>query len=180
MPMPDARIPRFQQRCPPHPRALHEAESQRRCSSMQSWPGRNPQGVVAALASNGRNCRREEHAGKERHLHRTTASTSAAASTQSLDTCSKRAVTKACVDAAVAQFIYATGTTFWVVVAISKWSCYVLRGWEFLWGALEGLEVPLRGSRWPGSASGGLWGPCGCKFFKCPKSYYTEQFEKYG
>jgi len=39
---------------------------------------------------------------------------------QSLDTCSKRAVTKACVDAAVVQFIYATGTTFWVVVAISK------------------------------------------------------------
>jgi len=30
-------------------------------------------------------------------------------------------VTKACVDAAVAhEFIYATGTTFWVVVAISK------------------------------------------------------------
>jgi hypothetical protein len=29
-------------------------------------------------------------------------------------------VTKACVDAAVAQFIYATGTTFWVAVAISK------------------------------------------------------------
>ena len=26
--MPDARIPRFLQRCPPHPRALHEAESQ--------------------------------------------------------------------------------------------------------------------------------------------------------
>jgi hypothetical protein len=63
---------------------------------------------------------REEHARKERHLHRTTASTSAAASTQSLDTCSKRAVAKACVDAAVAQFIYATGTTFWVVVAIRK------------------------------------------------------------
>ena len=62
----------------------------------------------------------EEHAGKERHLHRNIASTSAAASTQSLDTCSKTAVTKACVDAAVAQFIYATGTTFWVVVAISK------------------------------------------------------------
>jgi len=59
-------------------------------------------------------------AGKERHLHRTTASTSAAASTQSLDTCSKRAVTKPCVHAAVAQLIYATGTTFWVVVAISK------------------------------------------------------------
>jgi len=39
---------------------------------------------------------------------------------QSLDTCRKRAVTKACVDAAVAQLIYATGTTFWVVVAISK------------------------------------------------------------
>jgi len=61
---------------------------------------------------------REEHAGNERHLHRTTSST--AASTQSLDTCSRRAVTKACVDAAVAQFIYATGTTFWVVVAIGK------------------------------------------------------------
>jgi len=54
---------------------------------------------------------REKHAGNERHLHRTSASTSAAASTQSLDTCSRRAVTKACVDAAVAQFIYATGTT---------------------------------------------------------------------
>jgi len=50
---------------------------------------------------------------KERHLHRTTASTSAAASTQSLDTCSKRAVTKPCVHAAVAHFICATGTTFW-------------------------------------------------------------------
>jgi len=46
---------------------------------------------------------REEHAGKERHLHRTTASTSAAASTRSLDTRSKRAVTKACVGAAVAH-----------------------------------------------------------------------------
>jgi hypothetical protein len=62
---------------------------------------------------------REEHAGKERHLHRTTASTSEGASTQSLDTCSKRAVTKACVDAAVAQFIYALAPP-WVVVAISK------------------------------------------------------------
>ena len=37
-----------------------------------------------------------------------------------LDTRSKRAVTKAGVDAALAQFINATGTTFWVVVAISK------------------------------------------------------------
>ena len=27
----------------------------------------------------------------------------------------------------------------------------------------KGLEVPLGGSRGPGSASGGLWGPCGCK-----------------
>ena len=73
-------------------------------------------------------------------------------------------------DAAVAQFIYATGTTFWVVVAISMWSCYVLRGWEFFWGALEGLGVLLGGS-------GGL---VAAKFVKCPKSYYTEQFEKYG
>ena len=71
-------------------------------------------GEIDASAS----AQREEHAGNERHLHRTTASTSAAASTQSLD--SRRAVTKACVDAAVAQFIYATGTNFWVVVAISK------------------------------------------------------------
>ena len=88
---------------------------------------------------------REEHAGKERHLHRTAASTSAAASTQSLDTCSKKFVTKARVDAAVAQFIYATGTTFWVVEAISNEHS-------------EGLGVPLGGSRGPGSASGGLGG----------------------
>ena len=81
---------------------------------------------------------REEHAGKERHLHRTTANTSAAARpTQSLDTCSKRAVTKACVDAAVAQFIYATGTTFWVVVAIGCKQVIMLRS--------EGLGVPLGG-----------------------------------
>jgi hypothetical protein len=44
-------------------------------------------------------------------------------------------------------------------------------------GALEGLEVPLWGSRGPGSASGGL---VAAKFVKCPKSYYTEQFERYG
>jgi len=35
----------------------------------------------------------------------------------------------------------------------------LLRAWECFWGAL---------------------GACGCKFVKCPKSYYTEQFEKYG
>jgi hypothetical protein len=34
--MPDARILRVQQRCPLHLQALYEAESQRRCSSMQS------------------------------------------------------------------------------------------------------------------------------------------------
>jgi len=56
----------------------------------------------------------------------------------------------------------------------------VLRGWEFLWGALEGLEVPLGGSRGPGSASGGLWGLVAAEFVMCPKSYYMEQFEKYG
>jgi len=44
------------------------------------------------------------------------------------------------------------------------------QGWEFLWGALEGLGVLLGGS-------GGL---VATKFVKCPKSYYTEQFEKYG
>ena len=37
--------------------------------------------------------------------------------------------------------------------------------------------MPLGGSRGPGSASGGL---VAAKFVKCPKSYYTEQFEKYG
>ena len=62
---------------------------------------------------------REEHAGKERHLHRTTASTSAAASTV-IGHLQQEGSDKACVDAAVAQFIYATGTTFWVVVAIGK------------------------------------------------------------
>ena len=95
---------------------------------------------------------REEHAGKERHLHRTTASTSAAASTQSLDTRSKRAVTKACVDAAVAKFIYATGT---LLGCGSNKQVIMLRS--------EGLGVPLVDSRGPGSASGGFWGACGCK-----------------
>ena len=37
--------------------------------------------------------------------------------------------------------------------------------------------MPLGVSRGPGSASGGL---VAAKFVKCPKSYYTEQFEKYG
>jgi len=53
-------------------------------------------------------CTGLQQAHQQQHLH------------SQLDTCSKRAVTKACVDAAVAQLIYATGTTFWVVVAISK------------------------------------------------------------
>jgi len=48
----------------------------------------------------------------------------------------------------------------------------------------EGLGVPLGGSRGPGSASGGAGSASGvlvaAKFVKCPKSYYTEQFEKYG
>ena len=48
---------------------------------------------------------------------------------------------------------------------------------EGLGVSLEGLEVPLGGSRGPGSASEGL---VAAKFVKCPKSYYTEQFEKYG
>jgi len=49
---------------------------------------------------------REEHAGKERHLHRTTASTTVIGHLQ------QEGSDKACVDAAVAQFVYATGTTF--------------------------------------------------------------------
>jgi len=55
----------------------------------------------------------------------------------------------------------------------------------------EGLGVPLGGSRGLGSASVGLlrawecfWSASGglvaAKFIKCPKSYYTDQFEKYG
>ena len=44
--------------------------------------------------------------------------------------------------------------------------------------------MPLGGSRGPGSASGGAGSASGvlvaAKFVKCPKSYYTEQFEKYG
>ena len=36
-------------------------------------------------------------------------------------------------------------------------------GLGVLLGVLEGLEVPLGGSRGPGSASGGLCGACGCK-----------------
>jgi len=41
----------------------------------------------------------------------------------------------------------------------------------------EGLGVPLGGSRGPGSASEGL---VVAKFVQCPKSYYTQQFDKYG
>jgi hypothetical protein len=89
---------------------------------------------------------REEHAGKERHLHRTTASTSAAASTQSSDTCSKRAVTKACVDAAVAQFI--SRYRHHLLGCGSNKQVIMLRS--------EGLGVPLWGSRGLGSASGRL------------------------
>jgi hypothetical protein len=91
---------------------------------------------------------REEHAGDERYMHRTTASTSAAASTQSLGCGSNRQV-------------------------------IMLRS--------EGLGVPLGGSKGLGSASVGLlrawecfWGLVAAKFVKCPKSYYREQFEKYG
>jgi hypothetical protein len=89
----------------------------------------DPAGILKdAVAAMGEiadaSAQREQHAGKERHLDRAIATSSAAAaaaeaaaSTQSLDTC-KRTVTEACVDAAVARFIYATGTPFWVVVAI--------------------------------------------------------------
>ena len=44
-------------------------------------------------------------------------------------------------------------------------------------GALEGLEVPLGGL---GVLLGGSGGLVAAKFLKCPKSYYTERFEKYG
>ena len=50
---------------------------------------------------------------------------------------------------------------------------YVLRGWEFLWGALEGLGVPLGGL---GVLLGGSGGLAAANFVKCPKSYYTERF----
>ena len=95
---------------------------------------------------------REEHAGKERHLHRTTASTSAAVSTQSLDTCSKRAVTKAggcsccTIHLRYRHHLLGCGSNKQVIM---------LR--------FDGLGVLLGGSRGPGSASGGLWGACGCK-----------------
>ena len=48
-------------------------------------------------------------------------------------------------------------------------------GLEVPLGALEGLEVPLGGLGVLLGGSGGL-----VKFVKCPKSYYTEQFKKYG
>ena len=43
-------------------------------------------------------------------------------------------------------------------------------------GALEGLVVPLGGL---GVLLGGSGGLVAAKFVKCPKSYYTKQFEKY-
>ena len=76
--------------------------------------------VVAAMAEiDDAQKEKEQHATKKRQLDRNTASMSAAseaaASTQlTMDTC-KKAVTKAYVDAAVARFIYGTGTPFWVV-----------------------------------------------------------------
>ena len=54
---------------------------------------------------------RKEHAGKERPAQDYSKHISSSIYTV-IGTCSKRAVTKACVDAAVAQFIYATGTTW--------------------------------------------------------------------
>ena len=70
-------------------------------------------------------------------------------------------MTKACVDAAVTihlrmHHLLACGSNKQVIMLRSE-------GWEFLWGALEGLGVPLGGSRGPGSAFWGLWGACGCK-----------------
>ena len=47
------------------------------------------------------------------------------------------------------------------------------KGLEFLWGALEGLEVPLGGL---GVLLGGSGGLVAAKFVKCPKLYHTEQF----
>jgi len=71
--------------------------------------------VVTAMAEiDDAQKEKEQHATKKRQLDRNTASMSAAseaaASTQlTMDTC-KKAVTKAYVDAAVARFIYGTGT----------------------------------------------------------------------
>jgi hypothetical protein len=88
---------------------------------------------------------REEHAGNERRLHRTTASTSAAASTQSLDTCSKRAVTKAC---------GCSCCTFHLRYRLHLPGCGSSK--QVIMLRSEGLGVPLGGSRVLGSASGGL------------------------
>ena len=104
---------------------------------------------------------REEHAGTERHLHRTTASTSAAASTQSLDTCSKRdqglcGCSCCTIYLRYRHHLLGGGSNEQVIMLRSE-------GLGVPLGALEGLEVPLGGSRGPGSASGGLWGACGCK-----------------
>ena len=87
---------------------------------------------------------REEHAGKERHMHRTTASTSAAASTQSLDTCSKRAqglcgCSCCTIHLRYMHHLLGCGSNEQVIMLHS-----------------EGLGVPLGGSRGLGSASGGL------------------------
>ena len=106
---------------------------------------------------------REEHAGKERHLHRTTASTSAVASTQSLDTCSKRAVTKACVACSCCTIhlryrhhLLGYGSNKQVIMLRSE-------GLGVPLGALEGLEVPLGGL---GVLLGGSGGLVAAKFVK--------------
>jgi len=87
---------------------------------------------------------REEHAGKERHLHRTTASISAAASTQSLDTC-KRAVTRLMWMQLLHNSAALQAPPFGLC---SNKQVIMLR--------YEGLGVPLGGSRGLGSVSQGL------------------------
>ena len=96
---------------------------------------------------------REEHAGKERHLHRTTASTSAAASTQSIGHLQQEGSDQglcgcSCctINLRYRHHLLGCGSNKQVIMLRS-----------------EGLGVPLGGSRGLGSASGGLWGACGCK-----------------
>ena len=117
--MPDARIPRIQRGAPRIREHFMRQNPSVGVAACKADPAEIEDEVAAMAEIDDAQKEKEQHATKKRQLDRNTASMSAvseaAASTQlTMDAC-KRTVTKAYVDAAVARFIYGTGTPFWVV-----------------------------------------------------------------
>jgi len=90
---------------------------------------------------------REEHAGKERHLHRTTASTSAAASTV-IRHLQQEGSDQGLCGCSCCTIVHHLRYMHHLLGCGSNEQVIMLRS--------EGLEVPLGGSRGLGSGSGGL------------------------